>query len=65
MNSYTRMMPTAAGIILRETMPPLPRCLSQPSRAVLCHRGNLRMQLVFLPDDHRADWRPEWCQSSL
>ncbi|CAI9579865.1 unnamed protein product [Staurois parvus] len=44
---------------------PLPRCLPRPSRAVPCHQGNLRMQSVFLPDDHRADWRPEWCQSSL
>ncbi|CAI9583525.1 unnamed protein product [Staurois parvus] len=46
-------------------MMPSPRCLPQFSRAVPCHLGNLRMQLVFLPADHRADWRPEWCQSSL
>ncbi|CAI9581740.1 unnamed protein product [Staurois parvus] len=46
-------------------MSPLPCCLPWPSQAVQCHQGNLRMQPVFLPADHRADWRPEWCQSSL
>ncbi|CAI9605000.1 unnamed protein product [Staurois parvus] len=46
-------------------MPPSPCCFPRSSRAVPCLRGNLKMQPVFLPADHRADWRPEWCQSSL
>ncbi|CAI9537895.1 unnamed protein product [Staurois parvus] len=61
------MMPAAVGIILIASPPPPPSCLPRPSQAVPCQRGggNMRMQPVFLPDDHRADWRPEWCQSSL
>ncbi|CAI9531733.1 unnamed protein product [Staurois parvus] len=53
------MMP--AGLLLQAVGgdAPSPAAFQRPFRAVLCHRGNLRMQPLFLPADHRADWRLE------